>query len=81
MKLEMIIVANLVLWLWFEYMFVTEDCCFSEIYLNIARIFASKFIFEALMTINKQNETVANVAKFVREICRFHKRMQPHPVK
>ena len=43
--------------------------------------YPSKFKFETLMTINNQNKTVANIAKFVRENFKFGKRMQSPPVK
>ena len=43
--------------------------------------YPSKFKFDALMSENRQNKMVANIAKFIREIFRFRKRMPTPPVK
>ena len=40
-----------------------------------------QFKFDALMSENRQNKMVANIAKFIREIFRFRKRMPTPPVK
>ena len=68
---------------------VGDDChtllkCSALINLYVPQYFSkypSMFKFEAFMTINNQNKTVANIAKFVREIFRFRKRMQSPLVK
>ena len=43
--------------------------------------YPSKFKFVALMSKIRQNKIVANIAKFIREIFRFRKRMPTLPVK